>query len=265
MIRICCLLLLPVLGWASDPDAAELLRRAVDAERDNRHRAGNYLFREMIYYREGVPGGKLSLRRSSTYEVTFVEGEPFHMLVAVDGEPLSPEMERDEQKRLEQVAEYRRKTPIEQRRKKVISAEGRRFRIDLRLIGECHDARYAGEDTVMGRKAWVIETEPKAGTRKPKNRAEWALSQKCRYWIDQETLHPLKLISTQLYDWDDVKKDAQTESTWLRVDDVWLVASIQSTSMPQNHKPPVVLETDQRYSNYRKFSSSSAITYETAR
>lgn len=265
MIGLFPLLLIPVLGQASGPDAAALLRRAVDAERDNRHKAGNYLFREVIFYREGLPGKAMNLRRSAAYEVTFLEGEPFHRLVELDGAPLSPEMERNEQKRMEEVAEYRRKVPLEKRRKKVIAAEGRRFRIDLRLIGEYHEAHFAGEDTVLGRKAWIIETEPKPGTHKPRNRAEWALSQKCRYWIDQETMHPLKLVSTQLYDWDDVSQGTVTESTWLRVDDVWLVATIKTRGEEQRGKLALARETDQRYSNYRKFSTTSAITYEAER
>lgn len=265
MIRILALLSIPVLVRASDPDAADLLRRAVQAERDNRSRAGNYLFREVIYYREGAGEAPLTLRRATVYEVTFVEGEPFHRLVELDGEPLTTEMEREEQRRLEEVIAYRRRVPLEQRRKKVIAAEGRRYRIDLRMIGEFHDATYAGEETIFGRKAWIIETEPKAGTPKPKNRAQWALSQRCRYWIDQQTLHPLKLISSQLYDWDGINKDTVTESSWQMVDDVWLVAGIRTRSQVRHDRAPSVQETDQRYSDYRKFSSSSAITYEALR
>jgi hypothetical protein len=260
--------LLPSLGIAGTPavpagDPHDLVSQAVAAESENRKRAANYLFREAIYYRESDPQGAMALRLWSTYEVTFLQGEPFHRLVALDGRPLAPEKAAEEQKRMEQVAAYRRKTPIEQRRKKQSAAEGRRFRIDSRLVDEWHEASLVGEDIIDGRRAWILETRPRHDAPRPKSRAEWTLAQQCKYWVDEETLHPIRLETVQLYDWEGVPKASVTETRWTRVDDVWLVSRITTDNSIQRGKSQVRTETDQQYSNYHKFGSETIITYET--
>jgi len=257
------LALLVQLLWtatATPPDPTTLLHESIQAEKENRKRSFNYVWREEIMHAVYSPPGELVQRDSATYEVLFVEGETYHRLVARNGKPLDSEETALEQKKLEEVAAFRRKTPIEERRRRFITAEGRRLTFTYRLLAEHHKVQLLGEEVFDGRPAWIIEAEPHDAP-KPHNRKEWAYVLRCKLWIDQSTLLPLRMEYTQVKDWDNIPAGSVTEVYFTPVDDVWLAGKIVARQEVTKGNRVEINETKQVYSQFHKFAADSIIRW----
>lgn len=250
----------PALAQA--PDARALLERMVAAEKANRREAAHYVYREDIRYTQRTANGQLRRESRSAYEVTILEGETYHRRTEQDGRPLSPAEQAEEEKRYREVEKYRRETPVEERRRRYFAAEENRFKFDSALVLSNHTARLAGEEVYGGRACWVVEAEPRKGTRKPKRRSEWSLSQRLRYWIDKETHFPPRVVATQLADFDIARQGTVTEVTSSRHDGVWLMERIVSEGKRKIDGQMLTVRTEQTYTNYRRFTTTTNLLFE---
>jgi len=243
------------------PDARTLISRMAAAEKENRKKAAFFVYREDIRSTETLPDGHMVREIKATYEVSILEGEPYHRRISFSGRPLSPEDEAAEEKNYREVENYRRNTPIEERRKRFFAAEESRFKIDSALVVEHHDATLLGEETIGGRRCWIVETKPRKGTPKPKRRSQWSLSQRIRFWIDQESYFPIRVVAEQLYDFDNARKGTLTEYTQRYEDGVWLLHRIDSQGKVKENGQTIAYRTEQDYSDYRRFSASSTLMF----
>jgi len=259
---IALILLASALPGADVPEPRALLQRMYEAERNNRRQATRFVYREDIRHLETLPDGSTRRKNWITYEVTILEGEPYHRRVALNGQPLPPAEAQLEESRYQKVAAYRRATSFEERRQHHFAAEENRFKFDTRLVVDNHDLKLLGDAPLLGRDTWVLEATPRRGTRKPKTRAEWSLSQKLRYWVDKQTAVPLQVEAVQLYDYDTSRKGTTTLVVYTEVEGVWLTERIDSRGIRKIGRDKVITETDQRYSNYRRFRADSTLLFE---
>ncbi len=229
------------------------------AESTNRAQAARFVYTEDIRYKETLPDGSPRGTNWVTYEVTFVAGEPYSRMVAIRGEPLSPEVTEEEEQRYRKVEQYRLQTPLEERRRHYFSAEERRFKIDTALVLRYHQARFLGEQPLRGRDTWVVETWPKRGTPRPKRRTECAQDMRLRFWIDKQTHMPIHLEAEWLHDFDGAPKGAIVKSDLVLVDGVWLLQRIVVSGRRKAGKVYFTYENDQNYSNYKKFRADAKL------
>lgn len=234
----------------------------LDAERANRRDAARFVYREEIRFRQMLADGTTRRDSRVTYEVSMLEGEPYHRRVAVNGEPLAAELAELEERRMREVEAFRRVTPYDERRRAHFAAEEERFKIDSRLVLEHHELRLLGETVVEGRKAWLVEAVPRRGTPKPKRRSEWSLSQKIRYTIDQETAFPMHVEAEQLFDVDVAMKGSLTILDYHQVEGVWLIYTIESRGTRKTGRQKLTVVTEQTYSAYKRFSADSVLIFE---
>jgi hypothetical protein len=108
----------------------------------------------------------------------------------------------------------------------------------------------------------VVEAEPKKGTPKPKRRSEWSLSQRMRYTIDKETHFPLRAVATQLFDFDIARQGTVTEVSYARPEGVWLMERIVSEGKRKLDGRQTTVRTEQTYSNYRRFTTTTKLLFE---
>jgi hypothetical protein len=223
-------------------DAAELLARSVGAERSNTQRMARYLFREDVRQRYYDSRGKLTSDHSLTYEVLIIEGRPYHRRIAMDEVPLSPEDDAKEQERMERVAAERRGAPNKQ-----TASERRRRVVPYDQLGRLHQVKLAGEEIIAGRSCYVLQAEPRRGA-KPRTRdEERLLRSEVRVWMDRQTLHRVRMALTG---------GEETTFEFAQHDgDIWLISRILS----RTKQGKATLETEQVYSDYRRFSSESSI------
>jgi hypothetical protein len=101
------MLLVPLC--AQDVDA--IIQHNREANKQNDERANQYTYIEETDNFEYDKQGHAKKTGSETHDVIFVEGESYKRLVARDGKPLPPKEEAKEEKKLQQTAEERRKSP----------------------------------------------------------------------------------------------------------------------------------------------------------
>lgn len=233
----------------------------VEAEKRNRQDSAYFVYLEDIRSSQGTAGYAPRQTGWITYEVTFLEGESYHRPVARDGKPLPPEQRQFEDERFLQVSEYRRSTPLEERRRRYFAAEENRYKIDSALAIQHHDAELLGSDQVRGRDVWVVAATPRRGTPKPKRRSEWSLCQKLKYWIDAETHLPVRIEAEQLYDYDGTRKGAISSVETVNVEGVLLPERITSTTRRKSGRTQTTLITEQSYSAYRRFRADTVLLF----
>ncbi|MBE0657434.1 MAG: hypothetical protein IH602_07065 [Bryobacteraceae bacterium] len=239
-------------------DGAQWLKRLAEAARRNRGQSEKFIFQEdTVRYREVRSTRQTFYNR--TYEVTFLEGENYYKLVAENGEPLSIDDAMQEQDRFLRAEQYRKRTPLEVRRREAAKEERNRLRFDLESLALTHTAKVAGRDVIGGHEVVVLDVAPAGKPRKPRNRNLWTRILAGRLWLDTSTGHPVKAEMRQLIDWDMQPKGNLTSFNWLWMEGAWLISLIRNVE-PLDGGGAMVIE--QRYSSYSRFQADIKLTYQ---
>ncbi len=170
-------------GWGavSTPNQAdEIVRRSVANTTSDWNAASRYDFTERDLI---TKNGK---RTAKTYEVIMIEGSPYEKLIAVNGRRLSPAQAANEGQKLRQEITRRRGESPEERRKRVEEYEKER-RQDHALLSEmvkAFDYRLVGQQTVNGRRCFVLAATPKPGYQAPSRETEVLKGMRGKMWID---------------------------------------------------------------------------------
>jgi len=229
-------------------DPARLLLEVIDASKENSRRSVNWLGQEDIR--------RYDLRRRRkrvswvTYEASKVEGENYYRVVRRNGKPLSKEEARREQSKLERTASRRRSG------KKKDDVSDTRFSMSLRHVVDHHELKYVGADTYGGRKIWIIDSKIYFAAPLPSGPGDIALAGDGTFWVDQET----RLLLMQ---------EIRVTREWER----WNPGALVRYELEWNGEvmlPRRILvrnetaasESEQIYSNYRKFGSDSTIQFD---
>lgn len=264
-------LLLPFWGLhAQAPDPLEIVRRSVEKDRLNFERANDYSYVQHTEQRRFGRGGRVSGVESRTFDVIVIDGEPYEKLIAKDGRPLSEAEARKEQEKLDRELERRRREKPERRARRLTEREKRRRegREFAQEIPEAFTFRLAGEETVDGRRVWVIEAEPKPGFRGKAKRAELLSKFRGRLWIDQQDYQWVRVeaetIAPVRFGWILAKLDPGARMTFeqRRVHgEVWLPSRAW---MRLGARVALIRRLDAEvevlWRDYRKFQTDSRIT-----
>jgi hypothetical protein len=163
LIRLIAVLVPCALGaQAVPPTPALLIHRAIGVLKAQEKSGLKYTYREDLVETKVKNGQALPPVRK-TYEHLLLEGEDYRKLVLIDGQPLDARTQKEVDGELRKVQAEREKHLIElnpRARKK--SPLG-----DLGQIEQLFDNKVTGEETVLGRRAWRLESEPKPGYMSP--------------------------------------------------------------------------------------------------
>lgn len=250
------LLLLAALPlWGAD-DANQIVKRLVEAQTKNWEQARQYAYTEELTNFEFDKTGKPVQNGASVWEVIFVEGLEYKKLISRDGKPLDAKAQAKEDKKMQQTAEERRK----QRR-------GGLFHPSVSVGGAVDfltlfDNRLLGEEELRGRKAWIVESTPKAGYVPAKQPEKDVLSWRHKYWIDEAENFTLKTEDTVIGDHIFMKPGSViteefekiNNDAWLRVrESVYFHLQFAKFIKPTGR-------SDCRDSRFHKFDVQSTIT-----
>jgi hypothetical protein len=185
-MRLAFLLAAVPLCAAEDPN--EILKRLVEAEKQNASRIRQYTYVEENSHVDIQKDGSKKIASSETHEIIYLEGTIYRKLVAKNGQPLNKKDAAKEEEKLQRAAEERRQPS---------RSSGRTLTIGTNadLLTLC-DNQLFGEEEIQNRKAWVIESSPKAGYVPANDREKDVLSWQTRLWIDQQDNMPLRQIRT---------------------------------------------------------------------
>lgn len=143
-------------------DAREIVRVSLEREAASDKIARQYTFVQRIEQREVGDDGRITGRKSKTYDVTLLEGSPYSRLIAREDKPLPAADEKEERGKLERSIQERRRETERARIKRVSEWQKKRDN-DRNQFSEIVDAfkfRITGEEVTGGQKCWAIEATP---------------------------------------------------------------------------------------------------------
>lgn len=175
-------------GWStsSPADAETVIQRSVVANAEDWKAAPHYDHFE----RDQQPNGG-----TKTYQITMIEGSPYQRLVEVNGQPLSEELKAQEQKKLDETSEHRRKESASERSKRITKyqKERERDRALMDQLTKALDFSLAGEERVDGHNTYVLNASPRPGYKPPNMETEVLTGMQGKLWIDTKTYQWVKV------------------------------------------------------------------------
>jgi hypothetical protein len=262
-------LLTAACSLAAVQDPREIVRGAVNRMDQNLAATRTYTFLERSDSRELDSDGRVKTRKVRLFDVTPLEGSPYRRLVGRDDQPLSPEEQRDEEKKLQDSIAQRRNETASQRAKRIADWEKKqqRQREILREIPDAFNFRIIGEEKLDGRDAWVIEALPRPGYRPRNSVAGLFPKLHGKLWIDKAGNYWVKTEAelTENFWWGlflaRLNKGARFTAEATRVnDEVWLPKHfVVAVSARLALFRRIRLELETTYSNYRKFQVDSRV------
>jgi hypothetical protein len=261
-VRWILIFALALPGWGQ---AMEIIRKSLDRDIANFEHLKNYTYQQREEDRQYGKDGKLKKTESETTEVLILAGRPYEKLIARNDKPLS---ERDAKKEQESMdKELAKRSQLSESDKQKLEKRRRENRKFLNEIPDAFTFRFAGEEEVSGKPAWVIEAEPRPNYRAKDLRAKILTKLRGKIWVDQAE-----------YQW--VKVDADVLDTislglalfriapgghltfeQTRVnDEVWLPAHAKIRADARlAYVRSMHAEIELKYSDYKKFQTDSRI------
>ena len=207
------------------------MQKAVDKDIFNWQAAKDYTFLERVQEETLDGSGAVKSSKSETHEIMVLYGEPFQRTVAKDDKPLSEKEQKKQDEEFEKETRKRENESTEQRQKRIQKYEKEREddRAFVHEILDAYDFVLIGQETLNGRKTWVIDATPRPGFEGKRREAKMLPKIKPRFWIDEQDYSWTKLraefTDTVSFGWVVARlhKGTQFEMQQVRVNnEVWL-------------------------------------------
>jgi hypothetical protein len=124
---------------------------------------------------------------SKTYRVLIIDGSPYNVVQAINGQPVSLDEKAAEERKLRKEIERRQKESERERERRVAKYDKEQNR-DHRMLQEMVDAfefKIAGEAQIDGHQCWVMDAEPKPGFEPSDHEGHVLKGMKGKLWIDK--------------------------------------------------------------------------------
>ncbi len=254
-------------GCPAEP--RQIIQQAAENDDANDVKARSYTYTEHAEEHRLNSDGQVQSTESKTYEILFLAGEQAERLVARNGKPLSPEDNKKEDEKLDKIIRNREKETDEQRQKRLAKEEKERQE-DRAFIGEIASAynfRMEPEETLDGRKAYVISAEPRPDFHATTRDGKYLSKFKFRVWIDEADCQWVKLNveAIDTVSWGlflaRLHKGSRVELDQIRVnDEIWLPRRQQIwLSARLGLLKTYNIQEDTTFKDYKKFTAESRI------
>ena len=256
-------------GKLSQEQMRQLFRVVADKdiENDKRQRDYTYIDREVQNKLDGK--GQTKSTEVKTYEILEIYGEPVRRLIQKDDKPLDAKEAAKEEEKIQKIIDKRKNESEEDRRKREEKdvkerEDGRKF---VREVADAFDFKLVGTEEVSGRKAWVIDGEPRPGFEPHMKESKFLSKFHGRVWIDKSDLQLAKMdieaIDTVSFGWvvARIHKGTRVMVEQTRVnDEVWLPRHV---TFKVDARVALFkgfnLDGEQEYRDFKKFRTSAKI------
>jgi hypothetical protein len=167
-------------------DVDAIIQRSVEANAADWAAAPKYDYFE----RDQQPGGG-----TKTYEELMILGSPYERLVAINGKPLSPGQQGQEQQKLDATITRRRNESEQDRIERIAKYEKDRKRDHLLMeqLTKAFDFVLVGEQKLDGHDVYVLKATPRADYHPPNMETQVLRGMQGKLWIDQKTFQWVKV------------------------------------------------------------------------
>ena len=134
---------------------------------------------------------------SKTYEVTMIDGSPYHRLIAMNGKPLSKDVGRAEQQKQEQAVAWRRSQSSRERQRRIASDQKDRQRDHamMQQLTKAFTFTLVGEGKLGSFDVYALRADPKSGYKPPSLETEVLTGMKGQLWIDKASYQWVKVTA----------------------------------------------------------------------
>ncbi len=179
--------LFAVAAISSAQDSVEaIIQRSVEVSAIDWKAAPSYDYFE----RDRLPGGG-----TKTFENLMISGSPYQRLVAMNGQPLSPAQQADEQRKLEAVIVQRRNESEYERAERIAKYEKERNRdhVLMEQLTRAFTFSLVGEQKRDAEDVYVLKAVPRPDYQPPSLETEALRGMQGKLWIDKNTFQWVKV------------------------------------------------------------------------
>ncbi len=245
--------------------ASDIMKRSIDRDFDNFEQQKNYTYQEREQNREFDAKGGVTKTEIETSEILILGGRPYEKVIAKNDKPLSAKDARKEQEKMDrELARRRNLTDAERAKLEKERAENRKF---LREMPQAFTFRLEREESISGKRTWVIDAEPRADFKPSSMQARILSKVRCKFWVDQNEYQWVKVQAEVL---DTISlglalfrlgRGGVIEFEQTRINnEVWLPAHVLIRADARvAYVKKIRAEIEVNYTNYKKFQSDSKI------
>lgn len=170
------LVLFSLSASAQNPDAETIVERSVAANQADWKAAPQFA----CFDKERIAEG------TETFETLMIQGSPYYVLVAVNGQPLSPEDKKEEQVKLRKVIAQRQRESNESRERRIAGYESelKRNRTLLQEMTKAFHFSLRTTQILADREVYVLDATPRRDYHPPNRETEVLKGMQGRMWID---------------------------------------------------------------------------------
>jgi hypothetical protein len=179
----------------SQEQIRDLIREAAEKDmlNDKKQRDYTYIQREEEHKLDG--NDQIKSSESKTFEIMVLYEEPVRKLIAKDDKPLGESDARKEDEKVQKIIEKRTNESDNDRQKRLEKQnkeqeEGRQF---VKEIADAYNFHFVGEENLEGRKALVIDADPRPGYEPHMKDAKFLPKFHFRVWVDEAEKQWVKL------------------------------------------------------------------------
>jgi hypothetical protein len=175
----------------AQPDVQTIIQRSLEATKADWNAAPQYSYQET-----DRKHGK-----SKTYNIQMIGGSPSRILIAVDGQPLTPDEQKKEQEKQEQtIAKRKAETPEESaRRVEDYDKDRKRDHAMMLELTKAFDFKLLGETQLAGREVYSIRATPRPGYQPTNDEGKVLTGMEGRLWIDKATFQWVQVTARVIH------------------------------------------------------------------
>lgn len=237
------------------PTAADVLARAIEAEKKQGEIERQYAYTETKIETQIDKQGRPTSSETKTYEAVPLEGELYRKLVMIDGKPLSEKLQKKVDEELKKAKEERQKA----RRSSL-----RTIRRQASLSGLERLADLYVNEVVDDGEFWRVESKARVDAGKVSEAQKQAMCWDYTSWIDKKTGLRRKWRSVVVRPVNGFQPGSEVEfERGLGTENVWLLREIRG-----NFELKVMkvlggrVKSVQRFEKYQKFEVDSSLKVE---
>ncbi len=246
-------------GAESQTQLDPSLAQAIAARKKTEREAQQYAFTERKRDRTFDSKGNPKQDSSDTFEIIFLEGAPYQKHTLHNDQPLPEKEQKAEDRKLADVAKARR----ENKDKAGPFSGVFHLQLPVDQISTRFDVTSAGSDEIDGRKMLVFNATPRVGPEGMKEISRDGLAWDMKLWVDDQDKVFSRIDAKVIAEGMRYENGSLLGFNWKKVNnEVWLPTRFWFKGKVRFMMMNVNTETEQIYSEYKKFQAESKIVTE---
>jgi hypothetical protein len=244
-------------GQSGRPNRSGLIQSAIEHRWRDESKADQFTYTELWHNRNVDKFGQEIADESAKFESISFGGKPYLRMIEENGLPLEGRQAGNEEEGYRSSIAAGNGKSIEERITEIVSASVD-LGLNLDLLPQYFDISVIGLNKVGGRDAFEYLCTPRTDI-KPKNADKAGTQFSLRVWVDANDLAFSQVQAQLLADHNRILSGTTASISWVPAEGVWLPERMVIRGKAKRGRSTVGFETEYRFSDYKRFHSSSRI------